>query len=202
MPTDTWWNLDVGKRDAIVAASMHEFAMHAYDDASVSTIVQHVGIAKGSIYQYFADKSELYASVLHIAYEALQQHLTTQIPLQLYANADMFAILRTYLQAIRACRYQQPACMQVIARSLNEASPVAYIADQLYQRSIVTYVTELVSTAYDDRSVRADIEPDVVMFVIEQMCRGVITMSLPLCTDEFIIQLVDMIDRGARYRIR
>ena len=73
MPSDTWWNLDPRKREDILTAAVAEFAVHHYEDASLSALVKHVGIAKGSMYQYFTDKRELYDYLLHYAHETLQR---------------------------------------------------------------------------------------------------------------------------------
>lgn len=39
---------------------MKEFALNNYDNASISRIVETLGIAKGSVYQYFDDKFDLW----------------------------------------------------------------------------------------------------------------------------------------------
>lgn len=60
MPTETFFNLPEAKRERIVELAMDEFARHPYAQASLSRIVTRAGIAKGSIYQYFENKLDLY----------------------------------------------------------------------------------------------------------------------------------------------
>lgn len=60
MPTQTFLNLPPEKRDRIVELALEEFSARPYAQASLSRIVARAGIAKGSIYQYFADKLDLY----------------------------------------------------------------------------------------------------------------------------------------------
>jgi AcrR family transcriptional regulator len=64
MPTKTFFNLSDDKQRLILDAALEEFAKHDYTNASVSRIVAQAGIAKGSIYQYFQDKQDLYLYVL------------------------------------------------------------------------------------------------------------------------------------------
>ncbi len=67
MPKETFLNLSQTKRESFLQAAFHEFATNEYRAASVSRIVAKLGIAKGSVYQYFEDKKDLYAYLLEFA---------------------------------------------------------------------------------------------------------------------------------------
>lgn len=60
MPKQTFYSIEEGKRKRIVDAFLIEFSTHTYDDASVSNVVRKLEIAKGSIYQYFEDKLDVF----------------------------------------------------------------------------------------------------------------------------------------------
>jgi AcrR family transcriptional regulator len=60
MPTDTFFALAADRRDRLVHEAIVEFADHAYGEASLSQIARRTRIAKGSFYQYFEDKLDLY----------------------------------------------------------------------------------------------------------------------------------------------
>lgn len=60
MPTTTFHNLPTDKRERFVAEALREFALHPYDQASITHIVKRLGIAKGSVYQYFGGKLDLF----------------------------------------------------------------------------------------------------------------------------------------------
>lgn len=67
MPLSTFFNLPEEKRQKILQCALDEFAEHDYDSASISKIVARAGIAKGSLYQYFTDKSDLHSYLLQLA---------------------------------------------------------------------------------------------------------------------------------------
>jgi AcrR family transcriptional regulator len=67
MPLATFFNLPEEKRQKILDCAIEEFAQHDYHSASISKIVSRAGIAKGSLYQYFVDKSDLYHYLLELA---------------------------------------------------------------------------------------------------------------------------------------
>lgn len=62
-PKDTYSNLPTEKKVKIEAALVKEFARKGYQKASLNTVVCSLGIAKGSLYQYFANKEAIF---LHI----------------------------------------------------------------------------------------------------------------------------------------
>ena len=61
MPTPTWNRLPAARRDAIVAAAEAEFAENGFSRGSLNVIAREAGVAKGSLFQYFTDKLDLFA---------------------------------------------------------------------------------------------------------------------------------------------
>lgn len=64
MPTSTFFALPAERRDRLVREAIHEFSERSYAEASLSQIAQRSRIPKGSFYQYFADKLDLYRWLL------------------------------------------------------------------------------------------------------------------------------------------
>lgn len=60
MPTGTFFALAPERRKRLVDEAVTEFSRHSYGEASLSRIARRSGIAKGSFYQYFEDKLDLY----------------------------------------------------------------------------------------------------------------------------------------------
>ncbi|PRQ06967.1 TetR/AcrR family transcriptional regulator [Enhygromyxa salina] len=60
MPKPTFLNLPDEKRKRITELALDEFSTYPYRQASLSRIVSRAGIAKGSMYQYFENKLDLY----------------------------------------------------------------------------------------------------------------------------------------------
>lgn len=60
MPKQTFLNLGEEKKKKITNVFLKEFTIHTFDDASLNSIVKSAGISKGSIYQYFEDKLDLF----------------------------------------------------------------------------------------------------------------------------------------------
>ena len=60
MPTNTFFRLPEEKRNRLMDAAWAEFSQHSFAEASINQIVQGAGISRGSFYQYFRDKEDLF----------------------------------------------------------------------------------------------------------------------------------------------
>ncbi|NEQ52372.1 MAG: TetR/AcrR family transcriptional regulator [Leptolyngbya sp. SIO3F4] len=87
MPTTTFFNLPEEKRERFVEVALDEFALNDYRNASVTNMVKELGIAKGSVYQYFTNKKELYHYLIQLATE---QKLQVTKPLIQKTGADLW----------------------------------------------------------------------------------------------------------------
>lgn len=60
MPTETFYNLKTEKKERVIQAIIKELSSHTYEHINLSNIVRDSGIARGSFYQYFKDKDDLF----------------------------------------------------------------------------------------------------------------------------------------------
>lgn len=77
MPNTAFFNLSEDKRNLIISVAIDEFASANYDTASINQICKKSNIAKGSFYQYFADKLDLYIYIMTLAIEEKVNFFTT-----------------------------------------------------------------------------------------------------------------------------
>ena len=60
MPKKTFLNLSEEKQEKIMRAAIAEILNNGYEKANIGTIAKNAGVAKGSMYQYFENKKELF----------------------------------------------------------------------------------------------------------------------------------------------
>lgn len=60
MPKDTFFNLPLEKQEKVMRSGISEFINHGFEKANVGNIAKNAGVAKGSMYQYFENKRELF----------------------------------------------------------------------------------------------------------------------------------------------
>ncbi len=88
MPTQTFYKLADAKRKKFLREAYKEFAIHSFEAASITNLVKSLGIAKGSVYQYFTDKEELYNYLVNDADKQLELLLKKACE---YAGEDFYA---------------------------------------------------------------------------------------------------------------
>ncbi len=75
MPTVTWARVDPARREAVIAAAESEFGARGFSGGSLNVIARRAGVAKGSLFQYFADKRDLYAFIADIGSQRVRSYM-------------------------------------------------------------------------------------------------------------------------------
>ena len=65
MPKETFFNLSEEKQEKVIRSAISEFMKHGFEKANVGNIAKNAGVAKGSMYQYFENKKELFIYSVH-----------------------------------------------------------------------------------------------------------------------------------------
>ncbi len=86
MPKATFLNLPKEKIDKIVSVAIDEFTKYSYDSASINRIVVGADIAKGSFYQYFTDKLDLYSYIVEVAENKRKSYILKDVKEQTYVS--------------------------------------------------------------------------------------------------------------------
>lgn len=167
VPTQTFFNLPEAKRQAFIQAAIDEFANNDYANASITRIVARVGIAKGSVYQYFQDKRDLYLYLLDLA---------TQEKLALLRNArppdpgmSIFAYLRWLLHAGTQFQLAHPRLAQVAYRALYGDTPFHDETLARMKAAAYEYISQLVQQGLTQGDIDPDIDPELAVFVIHSL---------------------------------
>src|SRR6476661_5835382 len=96
MPTVTWARLDPIRRAAVVEAAEAEFGAHGFSRGSLNVIARRAGVAKGSLFQYFADKRDLYSFISDVASQRVRVYMEDRIR-ELDASRPFFEFLTDLL---------------------------------------------------------------------------------------------------------
>ncbi len=84
-------NRSLQKRTLILNAAMHHFAEYGYEAARVGDMANHLGIAKGSVFQHFGSKDGLFFEAYKSAMRSLPRYL--DVPAEV-RNGGFFAVVR------------------------------------------------------------------------------------------------------------
>lgn len=93
MPKQTFYNLEITKRDRITEVLIQEFESHSLEEATVKHIVEKLQIPRGSFYQYFDSLTEAYFYILDT--QLTEVHELFQSLLEKEGN-NVHAVLEKY----------------------------------------------------------------------------------------------------------
>jgi len=164
MVKTTFLNLDEEKRQRILTAALEEFSAQPYESASLNRIVAQAGIPKGSLYQYFADKKDLY---LYLIDEAAQAKLAFLRQHELTGQVDFFEGFAALMLAGAEFDLNYPQYSRLLSQAFN--SPlVDEITTRLKGKSF-DYLYELLQTARQQGHIRGDLPLDLIVFTLNTL---------------------------------
>ena len=164
MPKDTFFNLPEEKRERVIQVALEEFAQHGYAQASVSRMVRRAGIAKGSIYQYFDDKKDLYLYLIRLVGEAKVRFMAQEKP---PAGRDFFEDFRGQLLAGARFGLASPRNqLYVQVASKMYASPIRDEMLAKMKEMSEAYLADLVRAAQEKGQIRTDVPVELVTYFL------------------------------------
>lgn len=170
MPTQTFFNLHENKRQSLVAIAVAEFASHDYETASISNIVKQAKIAKGSLYQYFADKKDLYLYLIDLANQQKIDFLQNAHPPK--PQMGFFPYLRWLFGISARFDFTHPDLSQIVNRAVYGDVPFRDEVLQRTKKASVEYIQQLVNQGIAQGDIDSDIDPNLAAFIILTLAEG------------------------------
>ncbi len=163
MPTETFYNLPEAKRQKFLDCAIEEFAKNDYDSASISKIVARAGIAKGSLYQYFTDKRDLYHYLLNLAAQKKAEMLKSQPAPD--DNMGLFEILRRLFQTMSGYELRYPKLASIGNRAIRSKSPLPEDLVDKGRQASQKYFQSLIEQGKQRGEIRSDVNTEMVAFI-------------------------------------
>ena len=164
MPKQTFFNLPEEKRDLIVDLAIEEFSGHDYDLASVSRIVSKANIAKGSFYQYFDDKQDLYFYLLDLASREKTALLRSQQPPD--TKMGLYQTIRWLFSINLRFQFTRPRLNQVAYRALYGNNSLHGETLALMKENAIGYYRDLIDKGIAQGDISPEIDPNLAAFVL------------------------------------
>lgn len=172
MPTETFFNLPADKRERFLTIAINEFADNNYHDASISRICREMEIAKGSFYQYFADKRDLYLYLITDLAVQEKQAMLGQIEIP-DPQANLFERLRWMFKLQAQFNFAHPRLAEVGYRALyRDQSLRDEVLDNLRQQARV-YYQSLIEQGQAEGSIRPEVDVAAATFFLTAVMQGV-----------------------------
>ena len=140
-------------RARLLDSAARHFAEHGLAGANINRISLDAGYAKGTIYNYFASKEELFATILGTG---------SDVTVQRYRQREVEGDLRAHLLALAeedvALVQRHESFMKVIVRELLSARPQTREHLDAGLRPLAEVIVELIDDARERGELRNDLE--------------------------------------------
>lgn len=159
IPYKTFFNLSNEKKDRIIEAAIDEFAKNSYKNSKLSNIIRQAKIPRGSIYQYFKDKEDLYLYIIELIKKQKMKYLEA-----LLKNEEDKPFLKLfkelYIEGINFA-IENPKYIKIFTNLLN-------LKDEMYNEILkdsieiaMDYYINYIKHDQEKGRIRKDINPRV-----------------------------------------
>jgi AcrR family transcriptional regulator len=173
MPKQTFFNLPKEKRDTIINAAVNEFAEYGLENASTNRIVKASGIAKGSFYQYFEDKLDVFMYLLSVIEREKIEFFKGKHPPS--HNMDTFQYFRWMVKTGIEFTSTYPHMTQAMSRvmfgeGMYFGKTFAYIRERT-----IKALREMIEQAIQNGEVDPSVDVDLAVMVMDTWSNAIVT---------------------------
>ena len=163
MCTDTFLRLPEEKRNRFLEAAWEEFTSVPFEDASINKIVRRAKIPRGSFYQYFSDKEDLFS---YLQGSMLEHCMEEYIKLLMQSGGDFY---QTQLECFdRVMRQENLDPLFLRGMKILRLNPV-FLMRVIIEKRLAPHIWELVWEYVDLSGFRGDRELAEQTFIMSLM---------------------------------
>lgn len=171
MPKATFYNIDSKKRERIIEVIIDEFSENTYETASINQIVKASEIAKGSFYQYFEDKLDIYKMAIEICHKERMAYIEKVNQDGMFL--DEFRIMRELCIAIIKFEIDKPKLSSIITKfhKISDRELKSEILEDL-DLDIKTEFKKLLEKGMESGKIYYNVDVEFMSFLLENISRS------------------------------
>ncbi len=168
------------RRDAILSAARKVFAQRGYDGTTMADIAREAGVAAGTVYLYFASKTDLFAALNLQLYKVINDALQVA-----EAPADLVGATRVRIRGVFQAARQHSDLVRLVFLNPDPRSEVARRMKRADEERLRP-LAELLRTGMDAGVIRHE-DP----YLLARIITGLVIMGLFQCFVHSDGRLVD-----------
>ncbi len=190
MPTKTFNNLTERKRNKIIEASLKEFSLNKYNSASINNIVKNAGVSKGSMYQYFDNKKDLYLYLLEVASDKKLNYISENVNT---SKLKMFELIKEIHLIGAKFDLTNPKYSMLIINALNETTneELNNINKKLKEKSD-KFFDQYIVEGQNKNLIRDDLNHKLISFLISRLS----IVLIDYVAEKYDFTYLDLIKKG------
>ncbi|MEW5802839.1 MAG: TetR/AcrR family transcriptional regulator [bacterium] len=208
----TFLNLPDEKQRKIIDVAIQEFATKGYQKASINTMIAALGIAKGSMYQYFDNKESLFRFIFEYGIRLIKDTVR-QAEGSVLTGQDTFTKIQVFLSSSIEFVKEHPLIFRLYLRTAFESDlPFKQELVKKVYLSSMGYLIPLLEEGKMAGEIRKDCKSDLVAFMIMAMIDRLLQSYLwahldrtslspwlmPENPEQDLLELVEILKRGLK----
>ncbi|MDM8533133.1 TetR/AcrR family transcriptional regulator [Clostridiaceae bacterium HSG29] len=168
MPKNTFFNIKEEKRKMIEEESINEFSIYSYENSSINRIVENCKISKGSFYQYFENKEDLYRYIISLSVEKKMKYVNAALISEI-DNGFIKIIKEIFKSGLKfAYENEKLASIGVLLMKNNNSEIYRKVIGQNKNMAIDFY-KKLIEIEIENGEIKPDINVEFTSYLINSM---------------------------------
>lgn len=177
MPTSTFFNLPEDKKNKILKAANKEFERVPIEQVSIKNIVESAEIARGSFYQYFEDKEDLFQYIMSAKMGNMQNKLIEMIEHENGNIINIFINMYEYLIKIVKIKKNNKFFKQIF-ENVKTSNNLMFIKKEEINKNLEQTLYNLYDRNKDILNIKNEEEFKLVIEMLFAITRRRIVVSL------------------------
>lgn len=177
MPTNTFFNLPAEKKHKILKAANKEFARVPLEQASIKNIVEDAEIARGSFYQYFENKQDLFDYIMTSKTGDMEKNLIEMIEQENGNIINIFINIYDHLIEVGKIRRNNKLFRQIF-ENIKTSDNLMLTRKEEMNKKLEKILQDLYSKNKDILNIKNEEEFKLVIEILSAITRRRIVASL------------------------
>ena len=177
MPTNTFFNLPAEKKHKILKAANKEFARVPLEQASIKNIVEDAEIARGSFYQYFENKQDLFEYIMTSKTGDMEKNLIEMIEQENGNIINIFINIYDHLIEVGKIRRNNKLFRQIF-ENIKTSDNLMLTRKEEMNKKLEKILQDLYSKNKDILNIKNEEEFKLVIEILSATTRRRIVASL------------------------
>ncbi|CDE10055.1 tetR family transcriptional regulator [Clostridium sp. CAG:354] len=177
MPTNTFFNLPAEKKHKILKAANKEFARVPLEQASIKNIVEDAEIARGSFYQYFENKQDLFEYIMTSKTGDMEKNLIEMIEQENGNIINIFINIYDHLIEVGKIRRNNKLFRQIF-ENIKTSDNLMLTRKEEMNKKLEKILQDLYSKNKDILNIKNEEEFKLVIEILSAITRRRIVASL------------------------
>jgi AcrR family transcriptional regulator len=194
MPKQTFFNLPDSKQQRIIKAATEEFAVYPYLKTSINRIIEKADISKGSFYQYFNNKKDLYKYIIEQASEEKIKFLNNRM--KDYQDYNFFKMLRKLFIVSIQFKNEYPLYSEIGDRLLNGGNDA--LKEEIYSESKPKshdFFKSILKKAVKRGEIDSEVDIEFTAFMLTDFSISIVNYYFENHNPDNVDEIMDYVDK-------